>query len=232
MKAYTTEEWIEKYLDGNLNEQELREFHDKRKNDPDFDRLYSEQIKLRNEWKKAGQLHQTRIEVAGAIRKEKNRKKKILYTWAAAASILLIVSISGVIFWNGNPDIQPSVVHQSKERDTTIYQPISPQYLDAEEKASYGTADSLILLGPSQNQECQTSHFIVFRWKPAPNDSTKLVIKRMDNDTIIFEQKIGPGELHYIMKKGSLPVGEYAWHLQNEYNQAQFKVTTVKKDPQ
>lgn len=224
MKAYTTEEWIENYLDGKLSEPEQSEFHDKRINDPDFDRLCNEQTKLRNEWRKAGQLHQTRIEVADSIRKEKNRKRKILYTWATAASILLIISISGVMYWNVNTNHQPSFTGQNKEYNSETYDSVSPQFKEIEEKASFGTADTLMLLGPVNNQECKISHYIVFRWKPALIDSTNIVIKSLKNDNVVFREKIGPGNLSFILEKGFLPVGDYVWHLQDTKGTAQFRV--------
>lgn len=231
MKSYTTEELIENYLDGNLNESEFRAFNERIKNDPEFDRLYKEQLKLRDDWRKAGQLQKTRTEVANAIINEKNRKKKIIYAWAAAASILLIISISGIFYWQGNINQQPLFVDQGNENDSLIIDSISPQYLEAEEKASFGTADTLILLGPSDSQECNISHYIVFRWKPELNDSTNIIIKSLKNDKVVFREKIGPGKLSFILEKGFLPVGDYAWFLQNGKNTAQFKVISNKEIP-
>ena len=224
MKSNTTEEWIENYLDRKLSEPELREFNERRKNDPEFDSLCTEQVKLRDDWRKAGQLHQTRIEVAGAIRKEKNRKKKVLYIWASAASILLIISISGVIYWNDNNYNQPSFADQNKEYNSETYDSVTPQFKEIEEKASFGTADTLMLLGPANNQKCNISHYIVFRWKPALIDSTNIVIKSLKNDNVVFREKIGPGNLSFILEKGFLPVGDYVWHLQDSNGKAQFKV--------
>jgi hypothetical protein len=222
-----SEEWIENYLDGKLNNHELRQFDEKRATDPEFNRLFEDRMQIQDQWTKASTLDKTRKEVAAAIYRVNRHRRKKLLALAAAASLLLAISIPGVLYLNGAFTGQTTVADKTEKPDTAKEITITPHFRDIEEKAAFGIADTLSLLAPVNNQQCNRAYFIVFRWKPVLTDTTHIVIENIKNNQVIFKEKIASGKQNFVLEKGFLPVGKYRWYMEGGSSDAQFEVITI-----
>jgi hypothetical protein len=222
--SYNSEEWIEKFQDGTLNARELLEFEEKRSNDPEFARLLKEQLWMKDAWIKAHKLEKTRLEVSKAIQHEKSHRRRLFVLYAAAASVLIMISIPAFFIINGDFKSQVPGISETSTSDSLQEITGTPQYKNAEEKASVGTADTIRLIAPINNQLFSRSDSLVFRWYPALKDSTSIVIQNSKSKEPIFKEKVAKGIDQFVLDRGFLPPGAYKWFLQGNVSEGNFTI--------
>ena len=104
MAKYTTyDDLIEKYLEGSLSEAERKDFEEQLKSDKLLSEKLSERQMIQKAWIKIDQHDKVKRHVAQLIRIEKNTIQSRKTRWLAAASLILLISISSVIFIRYNP---------------------------------------------------------------------------------------------------------------------------------
>lgn len=207
------DEWIENFIEGNLTDLEKDYFKEKIASDPEFAKLYNERLKLKEAWVRAYDLEKTRVEVSSAIHREKTNKKRQIISFAAAASILLLIGIPAILYFNGNFDRQS--INSSKIASLDSIHEISatPQFKRVEEKASFGKADTISLILPIHNNSFKSSDSVLFRWSPALKDTTLITILNEKTRNAVFKEKVAKGKDQFILEKGFLPEGQYEWFL-------------------
>jgi hypothetical protein len=221
---YTSEEWLEKRLEGSLNEQELQEFDEKLLNDPEFARVYKEHLRLKEVWVKAHQLDKTRKEVNTAIQHERTQRRRLIISYAAAASILILIAIPVFLYFSGDFKQKSPAVVETNSSDSLNEIIGIPQFKTAEEKASFGIVDSLKLITPVNNKPFSRNDSVVFRWSPALSDSTYIIIQNGMSEQAVFKEKVANGKDQFILEKGFLPEGQYEWFIEGNPYVGKFRI--------
>lgn len=218
------DELIERFLDGTFSDPEKAAFIEKMNNNPELEKAVKEQTWLRENWRKAHQLRKTREEVANAIKREKAQKRRQKITWIAAASVLLLFAIPTMLYFNKEPGSSIQIAKDTQTDDTTQEIIGTPQFKKAEEKATYGIADTVKLIAPKKNQQFSRNDSIVFRWIPVLSDSTYIVIQNGKLRQTVFKEKLLKGRSGFTLEAGFLPEGAYRWYLQGNDEKAAFTV--------
>lgn len=218
------DELIERYLDGTLSDQEREAFMEKMNADPELGRAVNEQTRLRENWAKAHSLKKTREEVSVAIKREKSLKRRQIFTWAAAASVMLLFAIPALFYFNNDSDQATKMAKGTHTEDSSKEIIGTPQFKQAEEKATYGIADTLNLIAPIHNQKFSRKDSIVFRWKPALSDSTYIVIENGKSGLTVFREKLLTGKSDFTLEGGFLPEGAYRWYIHGTDKKEAFSV--------
>ena len=90
---------IEDYIDGKLSKEKTQEFEKRVENDPEFRELYHFRLKIKKDLQNASQYNATQNEVTKAIHQARaKRRRNVIY--AVAASITLLIAITGVLTLN------------------------------------------------------------------------------------------------------------------------------------
>ena len=215
-------DWIEKYLDGQLTEEESGKFRELLTTDPLLSQQYQIRIKLAENWTKAKEYGNTRQSIAKTIRKVKSEKRNRLFVWSIAASFLILLSVSGIVmFSNLNGDQIPIVKNTES--------PIVPRIKQVEEKASLHIMGELKLIMPIQNKLCNMNDSIVFIWNSDVDAETNLTIENQKMGKMVYREKIKVNAQKFIMGKNFLPEGEYLWYIEGFPAKEKFSVTSGEK---
>lgn len=201
---------IEDYFDGKLSKIEKEQFMNRLKSDEDFAKLYRFRLKIRNDWQKARQYESVQQEVTGAIRNEKNKKRRTVI-YAVAASLAFLVAISG-IFSLLNRQPAPSQILATEE-DSTERELFDPQI---REPATY--TDSGHYNPDAMKKELVTGFKIqndslIFSWQPALKTTTDLVILSQETGKELFRKPLQPKSEKIVLYRNELPAGKMVWHL-------------------
>ncbi|MGC9355390.1 MAG: hypothetical protein ACP5D9_16195, partial [Mariniphaga sp.] len=115
--------FIEEYLDGKLSKPEMEQFMQRLESDEEFAKLYRFRMKIREDWQRARQYEAVHQEVGGAIRNEKNKKRRTVI-YAVAASLAFLVAISGVFsLMNRQPEPSPIIVTEEDTTEMELFEP-------------------------------------------------------------------------------------------------------------
>ncbi len=211
---------IEDFLDGKSSEEEKIEFLEQMKTDKELEKQYRQRIELAGNWVKAKKYESTHNQIAGLIREEKSHKKSRLFVWSIAASFLILVSISGIVMFTGQPDKQSDMANNSKGVET----PLIPQIKQAEEKASIHIMGELKLIAPIKNELCSKADSIVFKWETDAEAETYLIIGSQKDGKTIYREKIKLSDKLFIQDKNFLPQGQYTWSIEGFAAKEKFRV--------
>jgi hypothetical protein len=211
---------IEDFLDGKFSEEEKIEFLEQMKTDKELERQYCQRIELAGNWVKAKKYESAHNQVAELIREEKSQKKNRLFVWSIAASFLILVSISGIVMFTGQPDKQSSLANNSKGVET----PLVPQIKQAEEKAYIHIMGTLKLIAPIKDERYNRSDSIVFKWETNAEAETYLFIGNQKEGKTIYREKIKLSDKRFILDKNFLPQGQYTWSIEGFESKEKFQV--------
>jgi|GEM_PF-6308917 len=90
--------FIERYLDGDLNSEELKAFRERMENDLEFMTLCNERINIAEQWALSNEYVKTKGQIRDLIESSK-RKSQITrrYFLSLAAVVLILVGIFGIL---------------------------------------------------------------------------------------------------------------------------------------
>lgn len=202
--------FIEEYLDGKLSKPEKERFMQRLESDEGFSNLYRFRLKIREDWQKARQYEAVHQEVGGAIRNEKNKKRRTVI-YAVAASLAFLVVISGV-FSLMNRQPEPAPIAET-ETDSIVIQEFEPQI---KEPGIYGDSGRF---EPDEVMEEITLSFekqndsLIFSWKPVLITETDLVIIEQETEKEIFRKSLQPESEKMVLHSNELPSGKIVWFL-------------------
>jgi len=213
--------FIEEYLDGKLSKTEMEQFLQRLESDEEFSKLYRFRLKIRDDWQKARQYETVRKEVAGAIRNEKNKKRRTVI-YAVAASLAFLVVISGV-FSLLNRESSPSQ-KIATEKDSTELELFEPQ---VKEPASYADSGRYDPAAPEKKLvtgfEIQKDS-LVFSWQPALKTATDLVILSEGTEKELFRRSLKPETEKAVLHRNELPAGKMIWYIEGFVARDSFEV--------
>jgi len=215
-------DWIEKYLDGKLTEEENTRFRELLLTDPELAEQYQIRIKLAENWTKAKEYGNTRQSIAATIREAKLEKKNRLFVWSIAASFLILLSISGIVIVTDRISKQVPIANNAEG----IESPVVPQIKYAEEKASIHFKGELQMLSPIKNKLYNRSDSIVFAWKSEVDAETNLTIENQKNGKTVYREKIKVNAQKFVLEMNFLPEGEYLWYIEGFPGKEKFRVIT------
>jgi hypothetical protein len=214
------DEVIEKYLDGYLTAEELKEFEEQLKADRGLSEALNFRKTIGESWKNALKYDRTKYEVRVAIEKTARDKRILVYRFAAAAVITgLILFTGGIFIFQNTPDYFKFAKRQGNSDQIS-----GPQFNEQEEKASFGKLDSLIFVSPMLEKPLTNSDSVIFCWKPGLPSSSYIVIKSVKNNEVIFKEKIIQGRHFFYLENNFLPPGEYWWYVEGYKTKGYFKI--------
>jgi hypothetical protein len=212
---------IENYLDGKLSGQEKKDFLQRLETDAEFAKLYRFRLKIRNDWQKARQYEATQQEVAGAIQRTKNKKRRTII-YAVAASLAFLVVISG-IFTVMNRQQEPARIAETEIDSTDVHQ-FEPQM---KEPGIYGDSGRFepdeVIKEISLRFEKQNDS-LVFTWQPALRTETDLVIIEQETEKEILRKSLQTESEKIVLHRNGLPAGTMVWYLENFLKRDSFEI--------
>lgn len=213
---------IEDFLEGRLSEAENKEFREQLSSDKELDQLYRQRIALGTNWMKAKKYEETRHTVSEIIREAKSDKKNKLFIWSAAASIFVLLSVSGIVIFNRYPATQTGIVGKSQGVET----PIVPHIKFAEKKASIHYLDELKMLAPINNKTYTRNDSIVFSWHSKADAESNLIIENQNTEKTVYREKIKISSGKFVLEKKFLPEGKYQWFIEGFAGKEKFSVVS------
>jgi len=203
---------IESYLDGTLSAAERDLFDEQLKSDPVLGEKLSERIMLQKSWMKIAQHKQVKQRISNLIKIEERQQNAKRTIWLAAASIIVIIGISSIFFFQKNRNDSEYLTQVIKIKDSQII--IQGK---RNEMQKFGSADTIKNTIASQNcfpmdnAVFQTSDTITFSW-PSNNIKEKLII--FDENWIkVSEIQLPKGVAEYKFIPANFKTGTYTWIL-------------------
>ena len=218
-------DWIEKYLDGEITEEENARFKELLLSDPEFAKQYQIRIMLAANWGTAKEYGKTQRFIAENIRKARYEKKNSLFVWSLAASFLILLSVSGIVMFTDN--IRKSEIIAKNTIETGS--PLVPQIKQAEEKGSLYIMGELRLAEPIRNRLCNRNDSIVFTWTSDVVAETNLVIENQKTGTVVYRERIKVDARKFTLGKNFLTEGEYIWYIDGFLGKETFRVVSGTK---
>ena len=201
---------IENYLDGKLNKQKEVQFQKRLDNEPDFAKLYRFRLKIRDDLQKADQYKNVHQQVAFAVKNvKKEKRRKIVY--AVAASLALLIIISGVLtIVNQQHESSPIV---SDESDTSKEETYQPQIKEPESYANTGHYNS-----EKRTKEISLSFTIdndslIFMWQPISYGESDIVVLSQESENELFRKQIKLATSRIALPLNELPAGKMIWFI-------------------
>ena len=213
---------IEDFLEGRLSEAENLEFKEQLSSDKELDQLYRQRIAIGKTWMKAKEYEETRDSVSEIIREAKSYKKNKLFIWSAAASMLVLLSVSGIVIFNRYPATQTGMADKHQGAET----PVVPHLKYAEEKAAIHFLDELKMLAPINNKTCNRNDSIVFSWLSKADVESNLIIENQNTGKTVYREKIKINSGKFVLEKNFLPDGKYQWFIEGFPGKEKFRVVS------
>ena len=216
---------IEDFLEGRLSEEENIEFREQLISDKELYRLYRQRIAIGITWMKAKKYEKTRHSVSEIIREVKSDTKNKLFIWSAAASIFILLSVSGIVIFNHYPATQIGMAEKSQGVET----PVVPHIKFAEEKASIHFMDELKMLAPINNKTCNRNDSIVFTWLSKADAESNIIIENQNTGKTVYREKIKINSGKFVLEKNFLPEGKYQWSIEGFPGKEKFSIVSSEK---
>ena len=226
-KNSTYDDLIENYLEGSLSEAERKDFEEQLKADQLLSEKLSERLIIQKAWIKVDQHDNVKRHIAQLIKIEKYEIKSRTTRWLAAASLILLISTSSVLFIRYNPkgDGQNFQAGNKGTAGNKHELMVSGQ---KNEIRKFGSSDSIQKISsvelyfPKDGTTFSSADTITFSW-PAKSLKEKLVIFD-ENWNKVKEVKISKGVTEYKVAPQRLKPGAYTWILTPNSLKYQFSV--------
>jgi hypothetical protein len=223
---------IENYLNGTLNDDDLKEFEEKKKKDPDFAKEVNYQEKLKTLLYDAEQYKKTKAFVKKTIKKQKYHHRHHIFNIydyiALAASVVILI---GIFIYARQKDKLKNI--EKEEIASISYSNKSSSNnekafnLKSNEPKVYGKIKqvdrSIKLLSPADNKKVLPNGNILFKWQTSlTGTDTLYVLNKKTNKTVLKKEiKL---ENRFYNWKYKLPPGQYTWYIGNDKPKNYFLV--------
>lgn len=225
MKTKNKYEWIDRYLDGSLSENEKIEFESDLQINNILKSELDKRIKIRQLWSEAKIYEEIRREVKAAFPKHNrivnlNRKR----IFSIAAIIIILIGISSVLLLkNKNSDF----FQQNSAQDTIKLDQMRIDKPD--NKATYlklSPDNKIELIFPKSEEEIESQRTIKFQWlaKDSLQLTDTLFIRAISNNQITICQQIILADNNYILLGRILKPGFYSWTIGRNKPLIPFKI--------
>ena len=216
---------IEQYIDDKLDEKSKKAFKKRLTEDESFKKLFEERKALSKLWVEAEEYNNVKNLVKEVM--DNSTSKRNIFNnkfILIAASVIFLIGFYFLIHQNKgkNQNDTPKIAHKEViTKDTASFS------LKKDLPVKYASVDSVKngvkLLFPGDKAYIEKDDFITFRWSSKKEGTDTLIIKRVDNNDIIFSEKIK-------LKKGKLkaninfPTGKYYWYIKDQKDSLKFEV--------
>ena len=194
---------IERYIDDQLNNEEEQNFLERLKTDKQFSEQYKFRLKIREDLLKAKQYEKISGLVSGSLENVK-RKKRFHTMYAVAAVLAILVAIPGIFSVLNRNETNDFV-----EIDSTETEYYEPQMEEPENYANDGEYIEMELI----LSLVQTNDSVQFRWEPALENESKLVVVKQLDNAVVLEHNINQGEELITFSKDKFPSGSFIWYI-------------------
>ena len=214
-------ELIERYLDGALDQMELKRFNERLQEDPEFERLVKIRQSLPGLLEKAEQLEKTKQEVSDGIAENKYQILHFIrpayLAWAAVVIVLIGTAIGYLVLRHSGNDQNISGSNSLQKGDTIIISPGYKQNVKATKKNVISESDSIDSMRESVNEIIfRVNDMIRLNWKYKTDSFTHLYILSAGTDKIVIKTEIKPGTEVYTLEAKKLKAGRYYWFIGNK----------------
>lgn len=186
-------EIIEKYLDQELSEQELKAFDERLASDQQFASLLKWRKQMQNDWNQANEFESTKqlLKKLHMNNNQGNSFKK--YYMAAAAVVLLALIIPLAMRYSKN---EPTLQMNELDSKATI------EFLDLRFKQT----------SPIHGQILKSRN-ILFTWESGLEVKTAIILTELDSKEVYVISPVQSDEKMYLLKD-SMPPGKYEWKME------------------
>jgi|694.fasta_scaffold117556_2 hypothetical protein len=186
---------IEGYIDGTLNEEQRELFERKRKSNAAFNEQYEFRINIATEWRRS-QKYQMINQQLNKIKMEQKKISKPgkTFMYLAAASVIAIVMVTGIKFFN-NTEVKNLQFDQSEVKSSVLYH-------DSRYKQ----------ISPVHGQVSNAT-VLTFEWESAVEIKTNLVILKSDNQSLVYRIAVNSADKKLKFTE-HLDKGTYIWKLE------------------
>jgi hypothetical protein len=186
-------EIIERYLDQELSEQELKDFNDRMLSDKAFASLIKWRKQMQDDWNQANEFESTKqlLKKLHMNNNQSNSFKK--YFMAAAAVVLLAIII-------------PLAMRYSKNESAL-------QVNELESKATIEFLDIRFKQTSPVHGQILKSRNILFTWESGLDVKTAIVLTEVVSKEVYVISPIQSDDKIYLLKD-SMPPGKYEWKME------------------
>ena len=213
---------IEKYIDGQLKGEALKEFED---------RLLSEQalqnaLRFRKEFpelmKEASEYSSVKAEVSQALKANRpnwfNQNKAL--TWAVAASVILLAGIFMLMQFILPPSgKETGLMAEGKDTEVEVLSIDTPEAYSKLAIAGNG----ILLTAPESGKIIKMGEPVILTWKSELKDSARLVLLK-NGKTLVFETYVALEEGTFTLEQTNLDAGRYAWYINDTLTRSYFVI--------
>lgn len=223
---------IERYLDGELTEEEITYFQDRVYSDSEFEKLFLFRKELPAFWKSVSQYEEVSktIQHALSYRNHSIRFGSYRTILAIAASVILLIGIGVVLFFvtmkNPSRFNQDQMVYQEDTLENfQIEQPVPKA------NREFFTIDTIPenkLIKPVEDAIFSDDHDMLFEWILETEADSIFFTITTGKNKVVLKQELHNGQTSYVLKKHSLPAGGYRWFLTGTEEVRKFYITHKK----
>lgn len=217
-------ELVERFLEGKLDDKELAEFQEKKKQDPEFARFVKVHKMIGDAWISAAHYQKSKRwvneTISDHLKRSPVRIRRNMY-FSLAALVLALLSIFIIMkFSSRNTDDIPVIAS-----DTTTTQVELEMNVPPEHKASLDTLYAEpILISPVSDTVFSQNDSLPFTWQPSGTLFRILYIKLIENDSIVLTHELESGQGKLVLPPGKFGSGSYIWYLDIPVVKSHFKI--------
>lgn len=216
---------IEDYLDGKLNKQEEVQFQKKLESDTEFAKLYRFRLRIRNDLQKADHYKNIHQQVTSAIKNvKKEKQRKIVY--AVAASIALLIVISGVLTLVNQKHKAPQIAID--EFDTSKVETYQPQMKEPESYAKTGRYDPDLGAKELSLSFAVENDSLVFSWQPVTECKSNLIVIMQESEKELFKKQVKLSSSRIELPRNELPAGKMVWYIEGFAARDSFELVEIR----
>jgi len=219
-------EWIERYIDGELQGDELAAFEKRLKDEPELAKEYESRKKLAGIWKETAEYEAVRDEISAALQTGHSsyfqRNKTFIISIAASVAVLLGVYLMFFLHTNPIDKSRQLVVSDSVNGHKKVLQFHTD---DPDRLATLDVVnDSIVLLFPVNNIIFTTKDPIILKWKSFADRTDTLYISNTSDGFLMKEQIRHHSKDTNIYTVQHLSPGHYYWYFSDTTNKGAFTV--------
>ena len=211
-------DFIEKYLEGSLSENENIAFQQRLAKDAEFDDIYHKRKLLQESFIEATVRVNIKKAIRSAIAEEKRRSKTRQRIWLAAATLIILATFGSLLIYN-------SFNNMPENQFATEQNPSEKGDREATQRKSnnmeeYGNLDKVVRkesvdgFSPDEFTTLKANDTIIFNWPSSPNERYFAIYN--DNGGLIKEETIEENSIGFKLLPGILKPGTYYWKFKND----------------
>lgn len=236
-------ELIERYLEGKLDHQELRDFNRRL----DEDREFARKVRIRQTFPtlvtEPADNRSLTPDTGTNSQAPASGTRKFIRIILSIIGALLVVVLTGFIFLFSSKKIpnnpseslrqlweksEPSLTgRDSVLKNPAVAQPFvpEPRTSDTARPTSLYRTNAIELVVPEHEQTFSRNEAILFQWEQSTDSSTNFYIVSVSGKKIYYWKGIKPGIHEYLLPARTFIPGRYDWFVGTRANKRSFIIT-------